>query len=597
MPFAPGCPGPPSRREADAPVPGPGPGALAALQHDPWYNKGTGFNKFERDVLGLRGLLPPEPKSFETQAERVLSEYTQGINEVAPGDHIVTHDHIRKWRLLQALQDRNETLFYRVLLDNIEEMSPIVYTPTVGWACQNFSTIYRRPRGMFFSLNDRGKFASMCWNWPSNDVDAIVVTDGSRILGLGDLGVNGLGISIGKLDMYVAAAGFHPDRVLPVVLDAGTDNEALRNNPYYLGLKEARIQGAEYFDFVDEFVAAVTARWPKVLLQFEDFRSEVAATLLDRYRDHHMVFNDDIQGTAATVLAGLYGALAVKGLPASAITQEKIVVAGAGSAGMGVVKQLAKGMERHGLTEAEANARFRIVDKDGLITPARADAEAHVKPFAAQCDPGMEGAALVDVIKEAKPTILIGLSAVGGLFKEAELRALAEGCDQPLVLPLSNPTQKLECTISQAARYTQGKCIYASGSPQEDIIYNDRTIKCSQANNLYVFPGLALGAHLAEAGYVSDEMLMAAAEVPPLHISEEARAGGAIYPRIRDMRDISGWIATAVILQADQEGRVKNPKCQRAIAKGRDAVFEWVRSKMYKPYYSQFVYLPPGVGE
>jgi malate dehydrogenase (decarboxylating) len=427
------------------------------ILHDPWWNKGTSFNYVERDALGLRGLLPPCEISFASQMERIMQEYDQGITHVAPEDETVTPENIRKWKVLESLQNRNEVLFYKILLDHFEEMAPIVYTPTVGWCCQNFHLIYRTPRGLFISEKDKGMMSSLVHNWPASEVDAVVVTDGSRILGLGDLGVNGLGISIGKLDIYCAGAGFHPSRVLPVVLDVGTNNHQLMNHPLYFGLRRPRLEGDEYFQIVDEFMRAVLARYPNVLIQFEDFNSQHALSLLNRYREHHLVFNDDIQGTATTVLAGIYGALAVQGLDARDIAKQRVVVAGAGSAGMGVVGHLVKAMEQSGLSESQALENFWILDVDGLITEKRMEMlPDFVRPYARK-ETGHEGMDLLSTISEFKPTILIGLSTVGGLFQEDHLKEMARHHERPLVLALSNPTSSMECTAEQCATWTEGK--------------------------------------------------------------------------------------------------------------------------------------------
>ncbi|XP_023345940.1 NAD-dependent malic enzyme 62 kDa isoform, mitochondrial [Eurytemora carolleeae] len=317
------------------------------LLNDPIYNKGLAFSEAERDRLDIRGIVPPARLLIDEQKGIIMEEYWEGLAARAaqdPSDEImksgVKPDDIRKWQVLQYLQDRNETLFYSILMENFQEMAPIIYTPTVAWACKNFSHLYRRPRGMYFSANDRGEMASMVYNWPSDDVDAVVVTDGSRVLGLGDLGIGGLGISIGKLDLYVAAGGFHPRRILPAVIDTGTNNPDLLKDPAYLGLKQARMDGEEYYELIDEFMAAVKLRWPKALIQFEDFQSKHAINLLERYREEYLMFNDDIQGTAATVLAGVYGALKVQGLPAEDLRKKRIIVAGAGSAASGVCSKL-----------------------------------------------------------------------------------------------------------------------------------------------------------------------------------------------------------------------------------------------------------------
>jgi len=361
------------------------------LLSDPLFNKGLGFPRTERDRLGIRGLVPPSTLDQREQGEVIMAEYREGWAaraEKEPDDEIIKSgvkpDNIRKWKVLQSLQDRNETLFYRLLMDNFYEMAPIIYTPTVGWACSHFSHLYRRPRGMYFCKYDAGEMASMVYNWEGDDVDAVVVTDGSRVLGLGDLGIGGLGISIGKLDLYVAAGGFHPRRVLPVVLDIGTNNPKLLSDPRYLGIKENRMEGEEYYALIDEFMAAIKLRWPTALIQFEDFQSKYAIKLLQRYKKEYLMFNDDIQGTAATVLAGLYGAMKVQGESPEHLKNQKIVVAGAGSAGSGVILTIRNAIhKRYGLSKEEAALlisligclfcllllAFRLLGSFGLLLP------------------------------------------------------------------------------------------------------------------------------------------------------------------------------------------------------------------------------------
>ncbi|KAF5838419.1 hypothetical protein DUNSADRAFT_2887 [Dunaliella salina] len=344
------------------------------LLKDPWYNKGTAFPTPERDRLGLRGLLPPRRLSMDIQEKRVMDELRTPREMIPPEDVKlggVTNEMARRWKALQELQDRNETLFFKVLIKNFVDLAPIVYTPTVGWVAVNFHKLYRRPRGMYFSSSDRGEMAAMVYNWPQTEVSAIVVTDGSRILGLGDVGLNGLAIPVGKLDLYCAAAGFSPSRVLPVVIDVGTDNEELRNDPLYAGLRQPRITGKEYYDIMDEFVTAVMSRWPKAVLQFEDFSISHAYALLNRYRNDYLVFNDDIQGTASTALAGLYGALKVMGKTNRDLTNQRVVCVGAGSAGLGVVRMIALGMQKQGLSKKAAMQRFWLIDHKGLITSVR----------------------------------------------------------------------------------------------------------------------------------------------------------------------------------------------------------------------------------
>ena len=377
-----------------------------------------------------------------------MEEYNSGWAARAaqnPEDEIlksgVKPDDIRKWNVLQGLQDRNETLFYNILMTNFDSMAPIIYTPTVGWACSNFSHLFRRPRGLYISANDKGEMASMVYNWEHDDVDAVVVTDGSRVLGLGDLGIGGLGISIGKLDLYVAAGGFHPRRVLPCVLDIGTNNQRLLDDPRYLGLKQPRLDGPEYYEFVDEFMAAIKLRWPRALIQHEDFQTKHAVNLLKRYRSSYLMFNDDIQGTAATALAGIYGALKVQGQPPSGLKDLKFVVCGAGSAASGVMLTIRNAMtRRYGLTDEEAGAKFFILDENGLITKARKNLLELEENFYslttfAEDDTSMEGLPLLEVVKQVKPTVLIGLSGCGGIFTDEVLTELSNGCPVSVNFP------------------------------------------------------------------------------------------------------------------------------------------------------------------
>jgi malic enzyme len=370
-------------------------------------------------------------------------------------------------------------------VDHIEEMAPLIYTPTVGQACKEFASRFRRPRGMYFTENDRGHMASMIYNWPHKDVHVIVVTDGSRILGLGDLGANGMGIPIGKLSLYCAAGGIAPHRVLPVVLDVGTDNPELLKDKFYLGVQQPRLKGNDYYQLVEEFMLAVRYRWPNVLVQFEDFSSDKAQTLLNHYRHHHLCFNDDIQGTGATTLAGLLGALRAKGEAVEALGDHVIVIAGAGSAGIGVAQVLKQAMMEQGRTEEEALKAFYVVDQNGLLGTKRLSTLSKEQAqFARDTDDGLP---LLEVIKKYKPSMLLGMTAVGGLFKEEMIRAMAANCDRPIIFPLSNPTTKAECTAEQAFEWTNGNCIFASGSPFDPVTMPDgRTVYPTQCNNMYV---------------------------------------------------------------------------------------------------------------
>jgi len=582
------------------------------LLSDPLFNKGLGFPRTERDRLGIRGLVPPSTLDQEEQAEVIMAEYREGWAaraEKEPEDEIIKSgvkpDNIRKWKVLQSLQDRNETLFYRLLMDNFYAMAPIIYTPTVGWACSHFSHLYRRPRGMYFCKYDMGEMASMIYNWESDQVDAVVVTDGSRVLGLGDLGIGGLGISIGKLDLYVAAGGFHPRRVLPVVLDVGTNNEKLMKDPRYLGIKERRMEGEEYIALIDEFMAAVKLRWPRALVQFEDFQSKYAIKLLQRYKKEYLMFNDDIQGTAATVLAGLYGAMKVQGLKPEDLKNQRIVVAGAGSAGSGVILTIRNAMnKRYGLTKEEASSRFFIVDKDGLISKhrpslAKMEEEFYDLSSFAVADAAMEGKSLLETVKMVKPNIIIGLSACGGLFSEEVLAAMNSSDTPPIIFPLSNPTSRSECTAEQAQAATGGRAIFASGSPFPDVVMNGSTIASSQCNNRYIFPGLALGAALGQTGVVTNAMINRAAEALVELINEDDLARRATFPENVDIREIACHLAAKVFIQAIEENLVITNKVmlESYTHGGEEELKKYIYSKMWYPDYRPLVYLPPGKGE
>ncbi|CAL5401064.1 unnamed protein product [Camellia sinensis] len=539
------------------------------ILHDPWFNKDTGFPLTERDRLGLRGLLPPRVISFEQQYDRFMESYrsleknTQGQQE-----GVVS---LAKWRILNRLHDRNETLYYRVLIDNIEDFAPIIYTPTVGLVCQNYSGLFRRPRGMYFSAKDKGEMMSMIYNWPAHEVDMIVLTDGSRILGLGDLGVQGIGIPIGKLDVYVAAAGINPQRILPVMLDVGTNNQNLLEDRLYLGLRQPRLEGEEYLSIIDEFMEAVHARWPKAIVQvqffqkydilFDDFQMKWAFETLQRYRKRFCMFNDDIQGTAGVALAGLLGTVRAQGRPLTDFVNQKIVVVGAGSAGLGVLGMAVQAVSR--MAGAAANPQFFLLDKDGLITKARKNIDPAAAPFAQA--PGeieglglREGANLVDVVKKVKPHVLLGLSGVGGIFNEEVLKAMRESdSTKPAIFAMSNPTLNAECTAVDAFKHAGEHIVFASGSPFKhvDLAGNGKVGHVNQANNMYLFPGVGLGALLSGSHFISDGMLLAAAECLASYITDEEIQQGILYPPTRRwfIRHITAEVGAAVVQAAVAE--------------------------------------------
>jgi malate dehydrogenase (decarboxylating) len=458
--------------------------------------------------------------------------------------------------------------------------------------CLSYSRLYRRARGMYFSAEDRGNMHAMAYNWPSSRVDVIVLTDGSRILGLGDLGVQGMGIPIGKLDLYVAGAGVHPSYVLPVCLDVGTDNATLREDECYLGLQRPRLTGPDYYATVDELVSALRGRWPSALIQFEDFATGHALTLLERYRHQMPTFNDDIQGTAAVVLAGVYGALAVQELPPDAIVAQRFLVCGAGSAGMGITQALLGAMMLHGLSRDAALRCFVVLDAGGVIGAGRSGIDRAAAPF--QRNDMADGMTLVDAIRTFKPTALLGLSTKKGLFTSEALIAMGQLNERPLIFPLSNPTSKAECTCAEAATATDGRAIFGAGSPFADASAGGRTVRANQMNNFHVFPGVGLGVLLSGAEVVSDGMLQAAAEALPRMLTLDDLSSGYIYPRVRDIRAVSAHVAAAVIRAAHAEGRVHSKEARTLLASGIDdaTLTAWAVSKMFNPSYVPLVPRP-----
>ncbi|AET01301.1 putative malate dehydrogenase (decarboxylating) [Medicago truncatula] len=572
------------------------------ILHDPWFNKGTAFSMTERDRLDLRGLLPPNVVSPDVQIERFMVDLKR--LEVQARDGPSDPNALAKWRILNRLHDRNETMYYKVLINNIEEYAPIVYTPTVGLVCQNYSGLFRRPRGMYFSAEDRGEMMSMVYNWPAEQVDMIVVTDGSRILGLGDLGVQGIGITIGKLDLYVAAAGINPQRVLPVMIDVGTNNKKLLEDPLYLGLQQHRLDGDDYLAVIDEFMEAVFTRWPNVIVQFEDFQSKWAFKLLQRYRTTYRMFNDDVQGTAGVAIAGLLGAVRAQGRPMIDFPKQKIVVAGAGSAGIGVLNAARKTMARmlgnNEVAFQSAKSQFWVVDAKGLITEGRENIDPDALPFARNLKEmdrqGLrEGASLAEVVKQVKPDVLLGLSAVGGLFSNEVLEALKDSTStRPAIFAMSNPTKNAECTPDEAFSILGDNIIFASGSPFSNVDLGNGNIgHCNQGNNMYLFPGIGLGTLLSGSRIVSDGMLQAAAERLAAYMSEEEVLKGIIFPSISRIRDITKEIAAAVIEEAVEEDLAEgyHEMDARELRKlSRDEIKEYVINNMWNPEYPTLVY-------
>ncbi|HZE20652.1 MAG TPA: NAD-dependent malic enzyme, partial [Desulfobaccales bacterium] len=445
------------------------------LLRDPALNKGTGFTKEEREILGLQGLLPPAPQTMEVQVMRVLENLRKKPND------------IEKYIFMIGLQDRNKTLFYRMVIDYIEEMMPIIYTPTVGEACLEYGHIFRRPRGIFISAKDRGRMPELLRNWPYKDIRIIVATDGERILGLGDLGADGMGIPVGKLALYTACAGIHHAYSLPVTLDVGTENEDLLNDPLYIGLKQRRLRGTAYDDFIEEFIVAVEEVFPRTLVQFEDFGNINAFRLLERYRERICCFNDDIQGTAAVTLAGLYSALRIKG---GQLREQTFLFVGAGEAGLGTAELIVAAMVAEGLSLEEARQRCWFVDSKGLLVKSRSDLTGRKLRFAHDYEALNDLAATVEALK---PTGLIGVSGKHGLFTRQVLEAMGRVNERPMIFSLSNPTSKSECTAEEAYMATEGRAIFASGSPFDPVTVGNKTLVPAQGNNVYIFPGMGLG--------------------------------------------------------------------------------------------------------
>jgi malate dehydrogenase (oxaloacetate-decarboxylating)(NADP+) len=532
------------------------------LLHDPKFNKGTVFTDAERDALGLHGLLPPHAQTEEEQLERVLENLR---HKSTP---------LERYIYLIALLDRNETLFYRTIIDNIEEMVPLIYTPTVGQACQEFSHIFRRARGLFVSANDRGRIDKVLPNWPNRDVRVIVVTDGERILGLGDLGANGMGIPIGKLILYNACAGIPPSQCLPVAIDVGTNNTALLADPLYLGLHQRRLRGAKYNDLLDEFISAATKIFPQALIQFEDFAHDNAFHLLKTYRDRVCCFNDDIQGTAAVVLAGLLGALRITG---QALTEQKLLFFGAGEAGIGIANLIVAGMAEKGLPEAEARRRCWFVDSKGLVVQRRIDLADYKKPYAHDHEFLSDRVAIVEAVR---PTALIGVTGKAGAFSQPIVEAAARINARPVVFALSNPTSNAECTAEEAYRWTDGRAVFASGSPFDPVTLDGKMFTPSQGNNAYIFPGVGLGVVACGSRLVTNEMFLGAAHALADQVSPNDLSEGRIYPRLKEIRKVSTAVAAAVVETARRQNL-----SSRDIP---DDLNSYIRSTMFEPKYAVY---------
>ncbi|KAI0471953.1 NADP-dependent malic enzyme [Xylariaceae sp. FL0804] len=548
---------------------------------EPLWNKGLSFTPEERVSKNLTGLMPHAMESVENQVMRCMKMIN---TRQTPVD---------KYLYLSSLKGQNMDLFYRVLIDNVRELMPLVYTPTIGDVCLQYSTLYTRPEALYISIKQRKSIRTILRNWPYPMPEICVVTDGSRILGLGDLGVNGVGISIGKLALYTGAAGIAPEKTLPIVLDAGTANEGNLKDPLYLGLRAKRPSPAVMQEFVDEFMEAVADVYPEMMVQFEDFETEKAFNYLARYRNQYKCFNDDIQGTGAVVLAGYIGAVNLSGVP---VEDQRLVFMGAGSAGVGVAKQMVEYYTRRGLSEQAAKEKFWLVDTKGLVTNDRGDKlPEHKKYFARSDNNGHQFRSLEEVIEYVRPSALVGLTATYGVFTESVVRALKASVDaggsgrRPILFPLSNPLTKAECTFEQAIQWTEGTVIFASGSPFQPIAMKngDRSITYypNQGNNVYVFPGLGLGAILAKATKVTDEMVYTSAAALAGSLNAEEVHKGLIYPNIERVRDASLVVAREVMKAARREGVSRLPEEQWVEWEewGDVALTKFIKDRIYDP--------------
>ena len=533
------------------------------MLYDPTLNKGTAFTEEERDALGLRGLLPPRVATENEQVERVMGNLRA---KTSP---------LERYIFLLALLDRNETLFYRTLLEFLEELMPVIYTPTVGLACQRYAHIFRRPRGLFISIKDKGRVAEILGNWSRKKVGVIVVTDGERILGLGDLGANGMGIPVGKLALYVACAGIHPNLCLPVTIDVGTENEESLNDPLYIGLPQRRVRGEAYDALIEEFMQAVSEVFPGTLVQFEDFANQNAFRLLQKYQANTCCFNDDIQGTASVALAGVYSALRITG---GKLADQKFLFYGAGEAGTGIGELIVAALVSEGLSEEQARQRCWFVDSKGLVVKSRTDLVAHKLPFAQDHAPVKDLAAAVEALR---PTALIGVSGQANTFTQELIENMAQLNVRPMVFALSNPTSKAECTAEQAYQWSAGRAVFASGSPFAPVNFNGQTFVPGQGNNAYVFPGVGLGVVAANARIVTNEMFLVAARTLAGEVAQSDLDQGRIYPSFQRIREVSAAIAFAVAELVYEQGLSTGERPADLKAH--------IQSQVYKPVYPEYL--------
>ena len=545
------------------------------LINSPRLNKGTAFTERERDIFHLHGLLPPHIGTLDEQVGRRM----QAIDDQATP--------FNKYAILRDLQDTNETLFYALLVRHIEKMLPLVYTPTVGEGCQRFSEIWRKPRGLFLSYPNKDRIAQILSDPRYDEIKCIVVSDGERILGLGDQGAGGMGIPIGKMALYTALGGIHPEHCLPILLDVGTDNEDRLETPIYIGWRHRRVRGQEYDDFVEAFVSSVKARWPHVLLQWEDFAGSNAARFLARYRDQLCTFNDDIQGTAAIAATTLISAINVTGIP---LEQQRIVVVGFGSAGLGITNLLAQFIQEKGVSEKEARAHFYGIDRYGLIMENGKDVHPEQRPYARK-EQEVQGwssqggeITLLDVIRNAKPSVLIGVSGQAGAFTQEAVREMAKHAARPVIFPLSNPTSRSEATPQDLMDWTEGRALIGTGSPFNPVNLGGKQVQIAQTNNSYIFPGLALGIIASKSRHVTDTMVKAAATELIRHLPTQKDKEGSLLPPLSEARSLGRFIAHAVGKQAIHDGQAQ--------VSDEDALNRELEANIWVPEYEQYEHKP-----
>jgi len=533
------------------------------LLHNPTLNKGTAFTEKERNELGLRGLLPPHIHTQQEQVMRTLKNFDAKSSSLS------------QYIYLMGVKSRNETLFYRVVMDNIEKMMPIIYTPTIGEVCLQYGEIFRSPQGLFITAKDKGQIENILRNWPHKHVRVIVVTDGERILGLGDLGANGMGIPVGKLSLYTACAGIHPTACLPVTIDTGTENEALRNSTFYVGTRTKRVRGKAYDALLEEFLSAVKKVFPDILIQLEDFATNNAFGLLNRYRNEYCLFNDDIQGTASVAVAGIYSALKIT---KQSLSQQKFMFMGMGEAGLGIGRLLTSAMIEQGIPAHEAEKAFYYFDSKGLVVKSRQDLNDNKRQFAQDAAPQTD---LLSAIKAIKPTALIGVCGQSKAFTKAIVEEMSRNNKNPIIFALSNPSSKAECTANEAYTWSKGQAIFASGSPFAPVTINGKTFTPGQGNNAYIFPGIGLGVLVCAAKTIPDEMFLAAAKTLAKEVTEEDLKQGRIYPPLTKIRTISVKIAQAVAEVAYKNKLATKPKPKNLL--------NTIKKSMYEPDYKNLV--------